>query len=138
MSEQVVRLHIAPGSERFDTDDERWRSQANDLYTELRREVDGVERQSTAVPGSKGTIESVILALGSANAFGAAVLCFKAWLQRDRTRFLEIIWTNEHGDEEKVVLRGDAIDTRPLQEIAAGAARRIGGEAWLTPTTEPS
>lgn len=133
-----MKLHIAPGSERFDADDDRWRKQAGDLYTELRREVDGVERHSTAVPGSKGTIESVILALGSANAFSAAVLCFKAWLQRDRSRFLEITWTNDNGDEEKVVLRGDAIDTRPLQEIAAGAARRIGGEAWQTPTTEHS
>jgi len=91
-----------------------------------------------AAPGTKGAVEGVILALGSANAFLAAVQCFRAWLQRGRSRHLEITWTTEDGREEKVVLRGDAIDVAPLKAVAEGAARRIGGEPWQIPDTGPS
>jgi hypothetical protein len=134
----VLELRLGPGTDRYDPADERWLRQANDLYADLRGELDGVRKESVPVPGSKGAVESMVLALGSANAFLAAVQCFRAWLQRDRTRHLEITWTTDDGREEKVVLRGDAIDVAPLKAVAEGAARRIGGEPWQIPDTEPS
>ena len=112
-----LELTLRTGSERFDTDDDAWLAQEADLLNELRGEVGGVRRDMTAVPGEKGLVEAVILALGSAGAFKAAAQVLMGWLSRDRTRRIELAWTVD-GREEKFVLTGDNIDASALDRLA--------------------
>src|SRR5262245_25244248 len=61
-----LELRLSAQSDRFDADDESWLAQEADLLADLRREVGGVRRDLQAVPGVKGMVETVIMALGSA------------------------------------------------------------------------
>src|SRR5262245_9947334 len=112
-----LELRLNAQSDRFDADDENWLAQEADLLAELRREVGGVRRDMQAVPGAKGMVETVIMALGSAGAFQAAVGCLRAWLSRDRTRRIELAWSVD-GHEETVVLQGTAIDAATFDRLA--------------------
>jgi Effector Associated Constant Component 1 len=135
--EPVLELILEPRSDRYDPDDERWRDQVRDLYAGLRDEVGGVRRERVPMEGTKGGLEAVILALGSAGVFTATVEYLRAWLGRDRTRTLEVSWTVD-GRTQTVSVRGEAIDQSALRTIAEAAAARIGGEPWPTPPTKPS
>jgi hypothetical protein len=53
-----------------------------------------------------------VLGWGSAGAFQAAVLCFRAWLGRDRDRRIDIKW-DDGGVQRSVTLTG------PVNDIAA-------------------
>ena len=130
-------LVIEPRSSRFDEDDDRWRSQVRDLYRDLDAEVGGIHRRSRHVAGTRGTVDTVILALGSAGAFTATVEFLRAWLSRDRSRSLSISWDVE-GREERVSVSGDAIDGTALDRIAEAVAVRIEGKPWPSPGTAPS
>ena len=135
--EGAFEVVVQPATDRYDPGDDRWLAQASDMYTELDRQVGGVRRELTLVAESKGPVEAVILALGSAGAFRAAVEFFRAWLARDRTRSVEISWTID-GSPQKVVMRGDALDLSVLQPVVHAAAGRIGGAPWAIPATGPS
>ena len=87
-------------------------------------------------PGTKGTVDELIVALGSAGALTAAVECFRAWLQRDKSRSIDVRW-DEDGGERHVTFSGDNVDAATVQEIARAAAARVGGPAWPA-DTEPS
>lgn len=133
----MFEFRAVPASERYDPDDDRWRDQVNDFYSELDREAGGVDRRREAVEGTKGGVETVILALGSAGAFTAAVQFFRSWLGRDRSRSLEVSWTD--GESTRTVsVKGEAIDDDALEKIATAAAKRIGGPGWESPATAPS
>jgi Effector Associated Constant Component 1 len=121
-------IAIEPRSHEYDDHDDRWRNQVIGLYSELRAQVDAVQR-SREVPGMKGTLDELIVALGSAGAFTATVECLRAWLGRDRSRRIDVRW-DEDGAERFVTLTGDAIDVESVQGIAAAAARRVGGKTW--------
>jgi Effector Associated Constant Component 1 len=121
-----VDLTLRIGSDRFDEDDDNWLEQEAGLVAELSREAGGLRREAVAVPGSKGLVESLILALGSAGAFKAAAQCMRAWLARDRTRRIELSWTVD-GREERVVLQGNAIDPAAIDRLAEIVRARIGG-----------
>jgi Effector Associated Constant Component 1 len=125
--EQALQLIIEPRTDRFDPDDDRWREQVSDFYVELGREVGGVRRQRSEMPGTKGGIESVILALGSAGAFAAAVEFFRGWLARDQTRSLQITHT-VNGREETFTIRGEAIDHSVLRTLVAAIASKVAGD----------
>lgn len=118
--EDALLLTIRPGSEKYDHDDDRWLAQQVELFSDLRREVGGVRRETAALAGHKGAAETVILALASAGSITAAVQCLRDWLTRDRTRVVEISYTVD-GREERITLRGTYIDdaaTRQLTDIA--------------------
>jgi hypothetical protein len=121
-------LTIEPTNASFHEEDERWRDQVAAFYADLQGEAD-LLRRSTTVAGTKGAVEEVIVALGSAGAFTAAVEFFRAWLARDRSRHIDVRW-NEDGVERYVTLVGDAVDVESVREIARAAARRVGGQAW--------
>ena len=128
---------LEPQSDRYDHDDERWRDQVADLINGLDREVGGVRRELTGVASTKGGIETVVVALGSAGAFTAAVEFFRSWLGRDRSRSLDISWLAEDG-QCRVSIRGDAVDQSTLQMVAAAATRQLGVVQGPWATTEPS
>jgi hypothetical protein len=123
---------IEPRSDDYQPDDDRWRDQVAGLYSALHQQVDVVQR-GRAVEGTKGTIDTIILALGSAGGFTATLECFRAWLSRDRSRSIDVRW-DENGAERFVTLTGDAIDVDSVREIAKAVAQRVGGPAWPAST----
>lgn len=131
----LFTLAVEPQTDEYEPDDDRWRDQVATLYTELHGRVDTV-RRARPVEGTKGTVDQVILALGSAGAFTAALECFHAWLRRDRSRRIDVRW-NEDGVERFVTLTGDAVDVESVRMIARAAAQRVGGPPWPA-GTEPS
>jgi hypothetical protein len=111
-----IVVHLA--TSKFDEDDERWLAQRNSFYAELRRETGAVSLRPESVPGSKGAVEAIILALGTAGAFRAATTCFQEWLARDRTRRIELQW-NRNGESETFVIEGRAIDDEIFNRLAS-------------------
>jgi hypothetical protein len=83
---QNLDIGLLPRSDRYDEEDERWREQVADLVHELRVETDAMKVSRTPVPGTKGSVDELILTLGSAGVFTTAVDVLRAWLARDKTR----------------------------------------------------
>ena len=131
----VVSLHAH--HDAFDDDHPAFRAQVAQLENEMVREVDEAEVVHHPVPGTKGTVAELVVALGQAGVLTATVEMVRLWLRRDRARSLEIEWTE--GDEtHRVTVRGDAIDTATLRPVAEAAAARIGEGAWARSATAPS
>ncbi|GLY93962.1 hypothetical protein [Actinoplanes sp. NBRC 103695] len=134
-SHGTLVLSVEPRNDGYDPDDDRWRRQVSGLYSELDAVAD-VERTSRAVPGTRGAVEQVIVALSSAGVFSAAVECLRSWLGRDRGRRVDIRW-NEDGVERFVTLTGEGVDVETFREISRAVSRRLGGPEWAA-DTEPS
>ena len=115
-------------NDQYDPDDDRWLGQVATLYQALDASVDLVTDQRQA-PGAKGAIDQLIVALGSAGAFEAVVVCFRSWLARDRDRRIDIRWA-AGGVERSVTLTGDAMDTATLRDLALVAAKQVGDQPW--------
>lgn len=79
-------------------------------------------------PGAKGAISAVILSLGSVGAVNAAVQCFRAWLDRDKSRRIELTITAGDSMIENIVLEGKSIDSTTLQKLGSALAARLGRE----------
>ena len=133
--ELELELVIEARTNMYGRDDDRWRAQVALLRRELQASIDTTERQRV-VPGAKGAIDELIVALGSAGAFTAMVECFRAWLGRDRSRRIEVRWDVD-GTERHVTFCGDAVDAETVREVARAAAARVGGQGWPV-GTEPS
>lgn len=131
----TFEMSIEPRSVDYRPDDHRWGGQVAGLIADLNRQVD-VERRGSPVDGTKGTLDELVIALGSAGAFTATVECLRAWLGRDRSRRIDVRW-DEDGRDRHVTLSGDAIDVDSVREIAKAAARRVGGPEWPA-STAPS
>jgi hypothetical protein len=131
----VFKLAIEPRNDEYHPDDDRWRDQVASLYRELNDQVD-TEQVSVAVPGTKGSIDQIVIALGGAGVFSAMVECLHAWLGRDRARSIDVRW-DENGADRHVTLTGDGIDIDSVREIAKAAAARVGGQPWPA-NTAPS
>jgi hypothetical protein len=124
----MFELAVEPRNDSYDPDDYRWQDQVVTLYADLHAQVDTVRRGGT-VEGAKGTIDQLVIALGSAGAFQAVVDCFRAWLGRDRDRRIDVRW-DDNGVERSVTLTGEAVDVQTVREIAKAAVDRVGGPPW--------
>jgi hypothetical protein len=133
----TFELFLEPETAKFDPADDRWREQVAAFYRDLDDEVGGLRREVTPVAESKGGVEAIILALGSAGVVPAAVQFFKSWLSRDRSRSLKVCWM-EDGKRQCVSVEGDGIGQEALNVVAAAAAQRIGGAGWQAQATKPS
>jgi hypothetical protein len=122
--EGQIEVQLEPVSHRFDALDDRWLTQVRDFTTELEREVGGVTRRTEAVPGAKGGIETIILALGSAGALTAAVEMFKAWLGRDDTRALKVSFSTG-GEVQSVEITGEEVDDESVDAIMDAVRNRL-------------
>ncbi len=127
-----LEVIVEARSDDYAPDDDRWRDQATTLYQEVRAQVPTSVR-GQLVAGSKGSVDDLIVALGSAGAFTALVDCVRAWLGRDRARRVDVRW-DEGGQEHHVTFSGDAVDAETMHEIARAAAARVGGQAWPADT----
>jgi len=123
----MVDVVVTAGSDRFDTTSPAWLAQVADLRAGLMRAPTGFRIDSASVAGTKGTADTVVLALPSAGTLSAATACFRAWLARDKTRTVELRWT-EDGREERFVLQADAMDGQSMQELTRALGQRIAGD----------
>jgi len=127
-----LEIAVEAHNDDYDPDDDRWRDQLAGLYTDLRAQVDIVNRGRPA-EGTKGAVDQLIIALGSAGAFTCMMECFRAWLKRDRNRRIDLRW-NENGEERYLTVTGETVDAETVQEIAKAAVRRVGGQPWQAGT----
>lgn len=84
----IPQIILEPASVDYDTDDQRWINQVEQLYRDLEEEVGEIIKVTTPVEGKKGGIEEVILKILTGGLVDAAVEIFKAWLGRDKSRTL--------------------------------------------------
>jgi membrane-associated two-gene conflict system component 1 (EACC1) len=116
---------VEASSSRFDANDTRWIGQVTDLHDTLRVQGADVSKTFTPVAGRKGGIEEIIVALGTAGVFSAAVTAFRAWLARDRGRSLRIR-TKVDGKEKVFEVSGTAADDATLKELMQIAVGEVG------------
>jgi hypothetical protein len=122
----TVEVGLTVQNDRYDDDDPRWRDQVADLLHDLRRETGSLESRRTPVAGTKGTVDQVILALGSAGVFTLAVDILRAWLARDKHRAVEMTVTGADGRTHTVRVTAEnagADALEPLIEAAASLSR---------------
>jgi Effector Associated Constant Component 1 len=129
-----LELAVEPHNDQYRASDDRWRDQVATLFEELHAQVDVIARDRP-VAGAKGSLDQLVIALGSAGAFGAAVDCFRAWLARDKDRRIDVRW-DEGGVEHHVTLTGEGMDAESAREIARAAAERVGGQVWAAGTEQ--
>ena len=111
MSDEIeVGLEIA--SDKFDANSAGWAGQVNALMTELK--TFRPRKTETGVPGQKGGAAEIILALGSAGAFTALVTTVRAWLDKDKTRKVDVVVKTK---TKTIKLKADAIDESTLRSI---------------------
>ena len=122
LGSDVELLEIIPGSDLYSPDDERWREQVALFYEQLRDGGVVVRQEGKPVPGAKGEVEDIILALGSAGVFTAALAAFRSFLSRERSRRITITWI-EKGERRRVDVRGDT-DNDTMERLARQAIRK--------------
>jgi hypothetical protein len=122
--QRPVSLQLTPGSDRFDPNDVRWARQVDGLWRALAEQAGVVQRSIVQVPGKKGGVDVIILALGSAGAISAAVEVIRMWLGRDRSRSVEITTVDDVQGRRTVTVRGESIDNETIRE----AVRALGGQ----------
>lgn len=123
----MVDVVVTADSERYDITSPTWLAQVADLRAELMRAPTGFRVDATSVPGTKGTVDTVILALTSASTLSAATACFRGWLNRDKSRTISVSWTVDDR-EEHVSITADAMDGEATRELMRALGRRIARE----------
>ena len=118
----TLEVGLVALNERYDDDDPRWRDQVADLVHELRRETESVQSRRAPVPGTKGTVDQLILALGSAGAFTAAVDVVRAWLARDKHRLVEMTVTDADGRTHTVRVSAENASADALAPLISAAS----------------
>ena len=114
-SSEEFRVRVQASSERFDDDDDAWLHQRADLARGT-AELPEVRLVPGAEAGAKGTADSMIIALGSAGAFRAAVAYWRLWLARDRTRSVELTYS-AGGEQQHIVVRGTGMDEEKIEAL---------------------
>jgi hypothetical protein len=91
---ETLRLVVTPADDFFKKSDERWQAELFDLQQVLEREVGSTVEPVEVTEGKKGIeLVEVILTLGSAGAFTAAVEAFKVWMgKKPDQRKLDVTW----------------------------------------------
>ncbi|MDA1360482.1 hypothetical protein O1R50_12665 [Glycomyces luteolus] len=123
----TVDVAISTETAKYAPDSPQWRREVAAFATDLSRETGSVTTRSTNVPGTKGGIAEVILALGTSGALVSAVQVFRAWLGRDKTRTITATWTDEDGKEQRFTLTGENIDQQSLTTLSESIGRMIEG-----------
>jgi hypothetical protein len=123
----AVEVAISTETAKYAPDSPQWQREVAALHTELHRETGAVTTESTPVPGTKGTADDVILALGTSGALVSAVQVFRAWLNRDKTRTITATWTDDDGKERRFTLTGENIDQQSLTALSESIGRMIEG-----------
>lgn len=118
-------ISLRPHSERYADDDDRWRDQIADLVHELRVETDAVKVSRMPVPGTKGSLDQLLLTLGSAGVFTTALDVLRIWLARDKTRSVELTYQDRQGKEQRLNVTAEHADEDALAPVIAAVAAQI-------------
>jgi hypothetical protein len=121
----LVNIGLNVSSDRYDTDDDRWLDQVADLVGELRVETGALEVNRTTVPGTKGTIDQLILSLGSAGVFTTALDVLRIWLARDKTRSVELSYVDREGKQQRLNVTATHADKDAFAPLIAAVAGQI-------------
>jgi hypothetical protein len=121
----VVNIGLNLSSDRYDADDDRWLDQVADLVGELRVETGALEVNRTAVPGTKGTVDQLILTLGSAGVFTTALDVLRIWLARDKTRSVQLSYVDREGKQQRLNVTATHADKDVLAPLIAAVAGQI-------------
>jgi hypothetical protein len=121
-------VSFAARHDRFDSEDGHWRGQVAVLLDEIRTETGTLERGQMAVPGTKGGVEVLILALGSAGAFTAVVGIIRAWLERDKHRSVELTFTDADGNSRTVQASAENAGSDVFAPLLANLGRDMAPE----------
>jgi hypothetical protein len=116
-------LRVAPTDDEYRYDDDRWRSDFAELHDMVARAVPESAPQPVSDDSLKGIeIGTLIVSLGSAGAFTAAVEAFKAWLAKkpDRRR-LDMQW-RLGPDGGRITVDANNIDS---SDVVAAANERL-------------
>lgn len=119
---EPLEVRFVPLNDRFDEDDPRWLKQVADLVQDLRRGTDSVQSRRTPVSGTKGTVDQLILSLGSAGVFSIAVQMLRTWLARDKHRAVELTFTDSEGRTRTVRVSADNAGSDALAPLISAAA----------------
>jgi hypothetical protein len=117
----TIAVRIDPASTVYDANDAGWRKQAATLGTSLTAaNIGAVSKAGDAAEGSKGTLETLIIALGSSGAITAAVEIFRGWLSRDRSRRLRVTIDSSDG-KTTIELDGTSTSDKTVESVMLAA-----------------
>ena len=122
---ETLDISLVPRSDRYEDEDDRWRDQVGDLVHELRVETEAVAVSRTRVPGTKGSLDQLVLTLGSAGVFTTAVDVLRIWLARDKSRSVELQYQDREGKEQRLSVRAEHADDDALAPVIAAVAAQI-------------
>lgn len=111
-----VEVIISPVNPNYAADDPRWAAEKDELVETLDVEVGNVRRETKAVPGQKGGIESIIAVLGSSGVIQGIVEIFKSWLNRDKSRKITVT-VQRDGQPTTITVDANGIDKSTLKEV---------------------
>jgi Effector Associated Constant Component 1/Putative prokaryotic signal transducing protein len=117
-SQLGTELVVHAWSGRFSDEDDRWRQQVGDLHREMLSADVGAAIHRVPEPESKGTIDQLVVALGSAGVFTTAVEVIRAWLARDGSRNIRLDYF-EDGSLHSLELTGSRLDDETLRRLQA-------------------
>ncbi|MEU6857886.1 hypothetical protein AB0B28_03270 [Glycomyces sp. NPDC046736] len=123
----MVEVRIEAETSKYAPDSPQWRNELAELHRMLGSEAGSVSlRPNEGAEGTRGVLETVVLALLSPAAIAGGVACFKAWIGRDKTRSLKVSWSE--GDTDRhITLTGENIDQRSMQSLAESIGRTLEG-----------
>ncbi|MFI9630565.1 hypothetical protein [Streptomyces sp. NPDC052042] len=125
----MPEVRLEARSDRFDEDDDRWRSQVVLLHKALEEAAGPLERRSEPVPGTKGALSGMVLHLAGPGIVAGVVTALAAWLKRDRGRSVRLTWTVD-GHRGEVTVTGVTIDNETLRSaLEHGLHAAAGGSA---------
>src|SRR5215472_18372667 len=89
---------------------------------DLRVETESLTVQRTPVPCTKGSLDQLILTLGSAGVFTTALDVLRIWLGRDKTRSVDLTYRDREGQEQHFSVTAQHADRETLAPLIAAVA----------------
>jgi hypothetical protein len=117
----TAELELVLDPQHPSLDDDRFARQILDLTNALKLEVGGVNTRSVPVPGKRGGLPEIILALGTSGAIAATVTVLKAWLDKDKARKV-VIKVRTKGKAREVEIAADAANIGELKKLLVAAS----------------
>lgn len=107
-------------------DDERWTAQVLELTRALSASETGIEIQSgQTLPNMKGfSIGDIVLALTSVGSIKIFLETLQAWLQRDKSRVVEIRMT-ENKNERTITITANQLDNAAMKALLEGMSKNL-------------
>jgi membrane-associated two-gene conflict system component 1 (EACC1) len=103
---------LTPHSSVWGDEDDRWADAVALLWGQLENEIGrpAVVRRREPVPGTKGTLDSVMLALAAPGAFASSIAVVEYWLQRASDRSVTIRRAGAPSSESVTITAHDVRD----------------------------